>query len=252
MTSTWLNNSGLKLEKFSADHFFNNELTISQPDKGYRFSMDPFILAAQIQPKKNTTLIDAGCGCGIISLILSFRYPNLKIQGIEIQKELFDFATRNIITNNLTNSIHLINTDLKKLTRSDIGDRADLIVSNPPYKKKDSGRLNPDTQKAIARHEITLDINALFECSDRLLKTSGELYIIFPADRISDLFTAMERFNFAPASIRFVHIEKNTGAKRVILCAVKQTHATCTIPPPFYVYTSDNIFTDEYLSMFKP
>jgi len=214
--------------------------------------MDPFILAAQIQPKKDETLIDAGCGCGIISLILSFRYPDLKIQGIEIQKELFDFASRNIITNNLTNSIHLIHDDLKRLTHSDIGGRADIIVSNPPYKKKDSGRLNPDTQKAIARHEIALDIDALFECSDRLLKTSGKLYIIFPADRLSDLFIAMERYNFTPATIRFVHIEKDTGAKRVILCAVKQTHTTCIIPPPFYAYTSENKHTDEYLSMFKP
>ncbi len=251
MTTQWSNSSGLKLEKFTVDTVFSQKIKISQPETGYRFSMDPFILAAHIQPIGFEKIIDVGCGCGIIPLILASRYPGLKILGVELQKVLFQFARKNTISNNLEKAIHIIHENIKNIDISDIKGKADIIVSNPPYKKKGTGRLNPDSQKAIARHEILLDIDLLFKCSDRLLKEQGRLYIIFPAQRISDLMLAMEQYKFTPDFIRFVHIKKNTAARRVILCAAKNPGKPCTIAQPFYVYGSDSKFTNEYASMFR-
>ncbi|RLB87390.1 MAG: SAM-dependent methyltransferase [Deltaproteobacteria bacterium] len=241
------------MEKLSADPLlFSREINISQPEKGYRFSMDPFILAAHIQPKGFQKIIDIGCGCGIITLILAARHPGIKIKGVEIQNELARFARENVMNNGLKNAIHIMHENIKNIDVSDINGKADIIVSNPPYKKKDTGRLNPNSQKAIARHEIFLDIDLLFLCSKKLLNSKGRLYIIFPAQRLSDLVLTMERYKFIPDFIRFVHIKKNTAARRVILCATKNHGKPCTIDPPFYVYGSDNKFTDEYTSLFKP
>ena len=214
--------------------------------------MDPFILAAHIQPAGIEKIIDVGCGCAIISLILAFKYPGLKITGVEIQKELSQFAKKNTMANKLENTICIIHENIKNIKISHINGKADIIVSNPPYKKKDSGRLNPDSQKAIARHEIFLDIDMLFNCSNKLLNKHGRLYIIFPAQRLSDLMLTMERYKFTPDFIRFVHIKKNARAKRVILCAVKNSSRPCNIAPPLYVYASENKLTDEYASMFIP
>ena len=214
--------------------------------------MDPFILAAHIQPKGFQKIIDIGCGCGIITLILAARHPGIKITGVEIQNDLARFARENVMNNGLKNAIHIMHENIKNIDVSDINGKADIIVSNPPYKKKDTGRLNPNSQKAIARHEIFLDIDLLFLCSKKLLNSKGRLYIIFPAQRLSDLVLTMERYKFIPDFIRFVHIKKNTAARRVILCATKNHGKPCTIDPPFYVYGSDNKFTDEYTSLFKP
>jgi len=214
--------------------------------------MDPFILAAHIQPKGFEKIIDVGCGCGIIPLILASRYPDLRITGVEIQNDLARFAKENVMNNGLGNAINIIHENIKNIDTSDINWKADIIVSNPPYKKKDTGRLNPDSQKAIARHEIFLDIDLLFRCSERLIHPKGRLYIIFPAQRLSDLMLTLERYKFIPDFIRFVHIKKNTAARLVILCAAKKHGKPCTIAPPFYVYGSDNKFTDEYACLFKP
>ena len=251
MTRQLSNSLDLKLEKSTVDNLLNYKFKISQPEKGYRFSIDPFILAAHVEGTKNQNVIDIGCGCGIIPLILSLKSSALKITGIEIQKELYICAKKNIITNKLKGSINIIHGDIKNIDTSETNGKADIIVSNPPYKKKGSGRLNPDSQKAIARHEITLDIDMLFKCSKRLLKEKGKLYIIFPAQRLSDLILTMEHHLFSPEFIRFVHIKKHSPAKRVILCAVKNSNKPCEIHPPFYIYEHENKFSKEYLSLFK-
>ena len=251
MTRQQSNSLDLKLEKSSADNLLNSKIKISQPEQGYRFSIDPFILAAHVKGIKNHKVIDIGCGCGIIPLILSLKSSALKITGIEIQQELYVCAKKNIITNKLENRINIIHGDIKNIDTSDTNGEADIIVSNPPYKKKGSGRLNPDSQKAIARHEITLDIDILFKCSKKLLKEKGKLYIIFPAQRLSDIVLTMQHYAFSPEFIRFVHTKKHSFAKRVILCAVKNSNKPCRIHPPFYIYEHENKFSKEYFSLFK-
>jgi len=214
--------------------------------------MDPFILASHIRPPGDSKIVDVGCGCGIIPLILSLKHSDLNIIGIEIQEALFQFAKHNIMANRLECTIRILHNDIQNIQIQDIGGKADLIVSNPPYKKKNSGRLNPDAQKALARHEITLDIDMLFSCSNRLLKEHGRVYLIFPSERLSDLILTMARHNFSPDFIRFVHIKQNTAASRVILCAARRRNTNCTVFAPLYIYSSENKFTPEYVSMFKP
>ena len=249
MTSRWSKKSGLKLEKFSVDSSSIHRLNISQPEKGYRFSLDPLILAAHILPKGDETVMDLGCGCGIISLILAYQYPTLKITGIEIQEELYTFAQQNIAANGFEKNIHILHDDIKNIKFSETDTRADIIVTNPPYKKLGTGRLNPDPQKALARHETTLDIDALIECSSYLIRDQGLLFIIFPFDRLSDLTLAMARHHFYPEFIRHVHIKANAKASRVIVRAVKNGNRQCFLSPPFFVYTLDNKYTEEYLSL---
>lgn len=240
------NSSGLKLEKSTVDHILDHRIKISQPEKGYRFSMDPVILADHINTTGVKKVIDAGCGCGIISLLLAAKNPKLKITGIEIQEELFLFARRNILTNKLTNNIHILHNDIKNITIADIDGRADIVVSNPPYKKQNSGRLNPDSQKAIARHEIFLNIDMLFNCSKRLLTDKGKVYIIFPAERISDLILTMTKYKFTLETIKFVHTKKDTPAKLVIICAGKNSKRPCTIPSPLYINDAEKILPRKF------
>ncbi len=251
MISPWLKKSGLKLEKYLVDGPLVNGLTIYQPEKGYRFSIDPFILAAHIRPKGNEKIVDLGCGSGIISLILAHRYPRLEINGIELQEELYGFARQNIIANGFEKNIHVFHDDIRNFKFLETESRADIIVSNPPYKKLGTGRINPDSQKAMARHETTLDIDRLVECSSRLIKDQGSFYIIFPFDRLSDLIMALSRHEFYPDFIRHVHIKADTKAKRVIVCAVKNADRVCSLRPPLFFYTPENKFTEDYLSLFR-
>jgi tRNA1Val (adenine37-N6)-methyltransferase len=214
--------------------------------------MDPVILAAQVTPSPGCKIIDIGCGCGIIPLILGFRFKEVHIIGVEIQPELAEFATKNIISNQLSDRIQILTKDIRTTTLSDIKNSADIIVANPPYKKKKSGRLNPDIQKAIARHEITLELSDFFASSNRLLKPRGQLLFIFPADRLQDIISGLQSHDFQLDWIRFIHTKKNKPAKLVLISGLKEGFGSCIVRPPLYIYDKANNPTNEYTAMFKP
>ncbi len=218
--------------------------------------MDPVILAAQVTPSPGCKIIDIGCGCGIIPLILGFRFKEIHIIGVEIQSELAQLATKNIVANQLSDRIHILNKDIRTTTLSDIKEGtkegADIIVANPPYKKKGSGRLNPDIQKAIARHEVTLELSDFFESAHRLLKPRGQLLFIFPADRLQDILSGLQSHAFQLNWIRFIHTKKNKPAKLVLISSLKEGFGACIVRPPLYIFDEANNPTNEYTAMFKP
>ncbi len=240
------------MEKYSVDSFFNDKLTVFQPQDGYRFSIDSIILAAHICAISGLKVLDIGTGCGIIPVLLGYRFPTSRIIGIEIQKQLAKCAQKNIIKNQLEKTVSTICQDIRKITPQDLDGSMDLVISNPPYKKKGSGRLNPSSQKAIARHEISLELESLLQKAYTLLKPKGEMVIIYPTERLAELILSMKEFDLQPSKLRYIHSKKKTDAKRVIVSGIKDGYQNCSVTNPFYIYESDNEFTKEYAALFKP
>lgn len=198
-------------------------LKISQPQKGYRFSMDALMLASHVKAKGDEKLIDIGSGSGIISILLAHKYPSLNIIGIEIQEELYKLAQNNIKENGLEDRIHIIHDDVKNIKISKTEGPADIIVSNPPFGKKGAGRISPNPQKAIAKHEIALELDSLLNCSNRLLKDRGRLFMIFPFKRHKELGQALIQHHFELEYSRHVGGKTDSDPLRIIVCALKKT-----------------------------
>jgi len=198
----------------------SSRLKIEQPEKGYRFSIDPILLSSHVIPQKGEQILDIGTGCGIISLILGFQYPTIQITAVEIQRELADIAHRNIEANQLTHRIKLINKDIRELNSSETNGKFDRVISNPPYKNKGSGRLNLDIQKAIARHELSLTIKELILCTAYFLKPNGILNLIYPAERLTELLYTMNRHAIKPSSIKYLHTGKRMSPKLVLVSGI--------------------------------
>lgn len=232
------------MEKFIPDLPDPQGITLSQPENGYRFSIDPFILASHVTVEDNSRIIDAGCGCGIISILIAKKimkkYPDSFITGIEIQKELVEYANKNISKNKLEHNINILCRDLNEVRSHHIGARADILVANPPYKKKGTGRLNHSLQKAVARHEIHLNINQLFSCAKTLLHKNSRVYVIFPADRFEDLNSAIAENEFKMLFYRYIHTKKNALPKLVVVCAGMQDVKASTRLDSLYIGASPN------------
>ncbi|MCG8565927.1 MAG: methyltransferase [Desulfobacterales bacterium] len=238
------------MEKFTVDTIFDDPLRIRQPATGYRFTIDPIILAAAINPPAHSRILDVGCGCGIIPMALARKRPDLQIYGIEIQRSLADHAQHNVRENKFHN-IHIINTDVTTLTLEDIQGRVDILTSNPPYMKRAAGRINPNSEKALARHEISLDLQTLCETAQYLLEPRGSIHIIFPAQRSQELMETLNQNGLTPRSMRPIHSRPEREALRIVVHAQKKYSGECCIKPTLYLNDKSGYPTKEYFNLFN-
>ena len=240
------------MNDFSTDTFFNGKIKVKQNRYGYRFSIDAVLLAYHAGKYPCSRILELGTGCGIIPLIMTYRNPALTFYGIEIQKELADIANINVKSNNMENQITILCQDMKKLNYNIISGMVDMVVSNPPYWKVSSGRINSNQQKAVARHEIEATLFDVIETACRMLRTSGRIVMVYSTERLTDIITQMRYFNIEPKFLRFIHSNKNSEAKLILIEGIKDGRTGAKIASPLIIYHKDGSYISEVKKMFQP
>lgn len=233
----------------TSDTFLNGRIRVKQHKDGYRFSIDAVILASHIMPGSGDVLIDLGTGCGIIPLILARCYPGIRIYGIEIQKQLADLAILNVRENQMEDRITILQQDMKTLRKLMIQEAVNWVVCNPPYRKTGSGRINPNSERAIARHEIRATLSDVIETARGMLPLSGKFITIYPAERITDLLTRMRSSDIEPKFARMIHSEAGREAKLILIQGGRGGRPGMKIGPPLFIYNKDGSYTDEVREM---
>ena len=239
------------MKTLTTDTFFNGRLQVKQNRSGYRFSIDAVLLASHIRLRPGDKVLDLGTGCGIIPLILACQHKKIKIYGIEIQKELAEIALGNVKKNHMEDQITILCCDMKELKHDMVSGPVDLIVCNPPYRKAMSGRVNPDQQKAVARHEIKVNLNDVIETARRMLQTSGRFVMIYPAQRMIDMLTQMRSKGIEPKFFRMIYSDSSSEAKLILVEGIKGGRPGTKIGPPLLIYQKDGSYTDEVKRMME-
>jgi tRNA1Val (adenine37-N6)-methyltransferase len=114
----------------------------------------------------------------------------------------------------------------------------DVVFSNPPYRKRLAGRVNPSLEKAIARHEIKGTLDDLIKMAAYLLPAKGRCYLIYSASRAVDLLFTLRRCNLEPKRLRFVHPKKKEDAKFMLVESVKASGTELKIMEPLVISES--------------
>ncbi len=235
------------------DTFFNGCISIKQPPGGYRFSIDAVILGNLAAVQDCDRVIDLGCGCGVIPLILCYRRPQIReIFGIEIQAELAGIARLNASENNMSSRIRILCKDIKTIVPADTGGRVEAIVCNPPHFARNSGRINPNSQRALARHEIAVTLEDVAAAAARMLTPAGRLTIIYPSERLADLILAMRNAVIEPKNLRMIHPRPGIEAKRVLVTGIKGKTAGIKVDPPLFIRSNPDHYSREVSAMFNP
>lgn len=218
------------------DRLFDGRLTLLQSKKGYRLSIDAVLLGMFAREKASGSTAELGTGNGAVSLILAKHDRIGHITGIDIQKELVDLARRNAALNGVSDKIEIIQADIKSLHNRFKPESFSCVVTNPPFYSKHSGRINPDPENAIARHELHGDLNDFVSAARFLLKFSGHFFIIYLATRLTDLFTAMRQHNIEPKTARFIHPKNTREATMVFVQGKKGAKPGLKIKAPVFIH----------------
>jgi len=230
------------------DTLFDGRLKIRQKRGGYRFSIDALLLAHFAEPHLTDRVIDLGTGCGVIPLILVFRRKAQAVIGVEVQPSLAALARQNVSLNGFSSKIEIWERDFKNLAEEE--GSFNCVFCNPPYRRVGSGRINPQEEKALARHEINATLEDVLRAAHHLLKNKGRFYSIYPASRTADLFQGLRRFHLEPKRVQFVHSRYGDEARLVLVEALKEGKPQIKILPPFFLYDSQNEYTAQARELF--
>lgn len=238
-------------EDEAIEDLLQGRLKIIQKKSGYRFSIDAVLLANFAGIKKGDSVVDLGCGSGVIPLILSFRHESINVTGIELDAESADMANRSVAMNNLSEKISIIEGDIRGIKKLFAPEGFGSALANPPYGKLDTGRINPNEQIATARHEVTGSLDDFFQAASYLLKYKGRFSIIYPARRFADVIAEMRAFNIEPKRIQMVYSREGEGARLILAEGVKGGGVEMEVMKPLYIYASDGNYTVEIEEMYR-
>lgn len=239
--------------EYTEDSLFDGRLRCLQHRNGYRFSIDAVLLAHFVAPRAGERILDLGAGCGVVSLLLAYRWPSVVLAALEIQPELVELARRNIEMNGYTGRIDLRSGDLRQVEQVVGPGTFDWVVSNPPYRRAASGQINPGQEQALARHEIHADLQAVVRAVVVALRTRGRAALIYPANRGATLIYEMVRQGLTPKRVQTVYSFPGGEGKLMLIEAVKGGGEGLAILPPFYVYEQRNgEYSKEMAGCYQP
>lgn len=214
----------------------NEKITLIQKKDGLTFGTDAFLLAAYIKQQRNARAAELGAGTGIISLLLAAREKLGHIFAFEIQKDFYEISSRNVEFNCMQDRIDVVQADVRDIKPASFGGELDVVFTNPPYMRTDSGKRNESDRKYIARHEVCGGIDDFCAAAYRLLKHGGKFYCVWRPDRLTSLIASMRANRLEPKSMVFVHADGQSEPSMVLVCATKGGNEGMKIAPPLFIY----------------
>lgn len=227
-------------------------LKIIQNTNGFCFGIDAVLLSDYAKNiKKDAKVLDLGTGTGIISILLCGKTKLSKIIGVEVQQEVADMAKRSTKLNDLENKFEVINENIINLDKIYENNSFDAIVTNPPYKKENTGILNDEKKKLISRHEILAKLEDYIKISNKLLKDKGEFYMVHRPERLVDIMAYMRQYKIEPKEVKFICSHNNEPPKLVLIKGVKNAKLFLKIKENLNIYDKDGNYTEEILKIYN-
>lgn len=227
-------------------------LKIIQDKKGFCFGIDSILLSDFTKNiKKEAKVLDLGTGTGIIAILLCEKTKLKEIIGIEKQKEVYEMAKRSIQLNQLEHKFKILQEDIINLSNHFEKNTFDVIVTNPPYKKKDTGIQNEEKKKIISRHETTATLEDFIKTSKNLLKDKGEFYMVHKPERLVDILNLMRNYKIEPKILRFVFTNQKSEPKLILIKGIKNAKPFLKVEKNLYIYKENGEYTEEIYQIYN-
>jgi len=233
------------------ESLFGGRLQILQKKKGYRYTIDSVLLAHFVEPKKGERILELGAGSGVISFLLAFRNPGVRVTGLELQADLADMAGRSISMNCLEGRVNIIQGDVRNTAELLESRSQDVVVFNPPYRKMGSGKLNPGREKALARHEIAGSIADFLRAASYALEPGGRVCLIYPCTRMVEAIHRMRVEKMEPKRLRMVHSRPGSRGDFILVEGMKGGGEELAVLPSLFIYEEGEGYSEELEALFR-
>lgn len=223
---------------------------IIQNTEKFCFGMDAVLLSGYASIRRQDKVLDLCTGNGIIPILLAAKTGAERIVGIEIQRDIADLAKRSVEANDLSDRVNILCADIKDAEEYYQAGAFDAVTCNPPYMIDNHGIKNPDSPKAIARHEILCTFDDVARVASRMLNPGGRMFLIHRPFRLTEIFETLTKYSLEPKRMKLVYPYVNREPNMVLIEAGLGGRRRLTVERPLIVYESPNCYTKEIYDIY--
>ena len=232
------------------DDLQRNNLKIIQDPGRFCFGMDAVLLSGFASAEKGEKILDLGTGTGILPILLSAKTQAAELTGLEIQPESADMAARSVALNDIGDRVKILQGDIKEADKLFPLSYFDAITCNPPYMIGQHGLTNPDSPKAIARHEIECTFEDVARVTEKLLKPGGHFYLVHRPFRLSEILCTLTKYHLEPKRMRLVYPFADREPNMVLIESIRGAKPRMTVEKPLIIFKEKDVYTDEVKELY--
>ena len=227
----------------------NGYRIIQNPEK-FCFGMDAVLLTGFAHAGEKDRLLDLGTGTGIIPILMEAKYHCAHLTGLEIQPESADMAARSVALIKLCDKIDIVTGDIKEADNIFPSASFDCITCNPPYMIGKHGITNPNTPKAIARHEVLCTLEDVARQTAKLLKPGGHFFLVHRPFRMAEIMTTLVRYKLEPKRMQLVYPYVDKEPNMVLIEAVRGGKSRMTVEKPLIIFKEPGVYMPEICDIY--
>lgn len=193
------------------DFFTFKQFRVMHRKSIMKVGTDGVLLGAYVDCKNASRILDIGTGTGLLCLMLAQKC-NATIHGIDINAEAVEVAKFNVEQSNWHERIEIFHSSVQDFSPDG---KYDLIVSNPPFYTTDV--VAPEKGRALARHDISLNISDLALAINRFLSSKGHCYVIYPTEQCLQFEKEAEKLGLYPTARLYISSHPDTPPIRTIV-----------------------------------
>ena len=233
------------------DDLQRNGYRIIQNKDCFCFGMDAVLLSSFAKAQKNEQVLDLGTGNGVIPILMQAKNPDAAgFTGLEIQAVSADLARRSVELNGIGEAVKIVQGDIKEASTIFGGASFNVVTTNPPYMNENHGLTNPDSAKAIARHELLCTLEDVVREASRCLKMRGRFYMVHRPFRMTEIICTLAKYKLETKRICMVHPFVSKEPNMLLIEAVKNGKPFVKFEPPIIVYETPGKYTEQLLEIY--
>lgn len=221
------------------DALLGGRVRLLQPRRGYRIAIDAVLLAAAVDARSGSAVLDLGAGVGAVGLCLMARVPGCRVVGIELQPTLVELARRNAVLNGVEERMRTLIHDLAAPLPADLGS-FDHVATNPPYLAAAVADPSPDPIKALATVESSANLGRWLAVATGAAKSAGTLLTIHRSDRLEEIEKELARLGWGEIAVK-----RLPPAPRVLIRAHRSEALRRHETQPLTLHRAGGGYTDE-------
>ncbi|MGH6671575.1 MAG: tRNA1(Val) (adenine(37)-N6)-methyltransferase [Xanthobacteraceae bacterium] len=217
----------------SDDSVLDGGLILRQPLRGHRVGHDAILLAATTSGRAGEHAVDLGAGVGAAGLALARRVDELSVTLVEIDPALTGLADGNIARNRLSGRVRAVCLDVAAPAAAFAAAGlaagwTDCVLMNPPFNALDNP--SPQASRRTAHAAPQGALRQWVRTASRLLRPGGTLTLVWRADGIAEVLTALASA-YGAVSLLPVYGKPGAPAIRILARAVKASRAPLSLLP---------------------